>query len=211
MNTASPLPDDGVPVPFPSLIATLKVELTEADSLRSLTGRMAEGSEPAFREFHAAWFERLFRYVFVLMRGDEHAARDVTQETLLRVVRHIRIFECGDGFWSWLTCLARSAAADHGRKTSRYRRMLDRFAGAPSVPDQASPPDSEISDAIARGLGELSEEDRLLLQHKYAEGASVRQMADHAGLTESAIESRLARARRELRSIVFRLTRHETK
>lgn len=209
MDASRMLPDEGVPVLAPSLTAPPKVELSETDSLHSLTKRMAAGSEEAFREFHAAWFPRLFRYVFVLMRGDEHAACDVTQETLLRVVRHVRVFECSDGFWSWLTCLARSAAADHGRKASRYRRLLDRFAGqAPATDEPAA--DFEISETILRGLGQLGEEDRLLLQRKYSEGASVRQMADHAGVTESAIESRLARARRELRAIVFRLTRHET-
>ena len=212
MDAASMLPDEGVPSLAPSLTAPPKVEPSETESLRSLTKRMAEGSEAAFREFHAAWFPRLFRYVFVLMRGDEHAACDVTQETLLRVVRHVRLFECGESFWSWLTCLARSAAADHGRKSSRYRRLLDRFAGQTAARDEPAPaPDFEISNTIARGLDQLAEEDRLLLRRKYAEGASVRQMADHAGVTETAIESRLARARRELRSIVLRLTRDETK
>lgn len=211
---ASPhiLSDEGAPVLAPSLTVPAKVDPSEAGSLRSLTRRMAEGSEAAFREFHTAWFQRLFRYVFVLMRGDEHAACDVTQETLLRVVRHVRVFECGDGFWSWLTCLARSAAADHGRKSSRYRRLLDRFISQAASPEEpARDSDFEISDAITRSLGKLSEADRLLLQQKYSDGASVRQMADHAGVTESAIESRLARARRELRSIVFRLARHEDK
>lgn len=207
MDASSSLPDDRVPAlsALPSVAPPPPV--AESASLPSLTRRMAAGRDDAFREFHAAWFSRIFRYVFVLMRGDEHAACDVTQETLLRVVRHIRAFEAEDEFWGWLTCLARSAAADHGRKVSRYRRLLERFAGENI--GLASEPDSDLSTAIQHGLGQLGEADRLLLQQKYSGGASVRQLAASTGASEAAIESRLARARRELRSIVLRITGHE--
>lgn len=172
-------------------------------ALPVLTWRMAEGSEEAFREFHAGWFQRIFRYAFVLMRGNEAAARDVTQETLLRVVKHVRVFEGEDEFWGWLSCLARSAAADHGRKVSRYRRLLEKFSG--EARKEAPEPELDLEEMLLRGMGLLAEEDRDLLQQKYSEGASVRQMAGRAGVSETAIESRLARVRRELRAIVFRL------
>ena len=81
-------------------------------ALEGLTGRMVKGEEGAFAEFHDAYFSRLFRYALVLMRGDEHAARDVTQETLLRVVRYVRVFRSEQTFWDWLARLARTAAAD---------------------------------------------------------------------------------------------------
>src|ERR1051325_3867078 len=81
-----------------------------------LTRRLAAGEEAAFREFHVAYFDRLLRYLLVVARGDEDAARDALQETFVRVVRHAKRFDCEDAFWSWLTLLARSAAADGGRK-----------------------------------------------------------------------------------------------
>lgn len=199
------VPEEGVS-PLPPLALPVAGSAAEAGvpSLRDLTRRMAAGAEDAFREFHAAWFQRLFRYVFVLMRGDESAACDVTQETLLRVVRHVRGFEGAEEFWSWLTCLARSAAADHGRKVSRYRRLLEKFSGQtpPPLPELAL----DLEEILQRGLTQLPAEDRALLQQKYSEGATVREMAERAGISESAIESRLARARRELRVIIFRLT-----
>jgi len=174
----------------------------------TLTRRMAKGDEQAFREFHAAYFGRLFRYVLVLMRGDEHAARDVMQETLLRVVRHVRRFEEEVVFWDWLARLARSAGADHGRRASRYRRLLDGFARRPPEPIE-SMPDNESPTALSKGLDELDENDRALLARKYEEGLSVRELAALHGVTEEAIESRLARARRALREAVFRHLRHE--
>lgn len=201
----SSVPEEGITALPPSPIADAAAAGVGAPALSALTRRMAGGAEDAFREFHAAWFQRLFRYVFVLMRGNEAAACDVTQETLLRVVRHIRVFEGEDEFWGWLTCLARSAAADHGRKVSRYRRLLEKFSFTGESRAPVPEPEPDLDDTLQRGLAELAAEDRKLLQQKYSDGASVRQIADHAGVSESAIESRLARARRELRAIIFRL------
>lgn len=200
----SSAPEEGMSPLSPLAVPHVAGGATALPSLAALTRRMASGAEDAFREFHAGWFPRLFRYAFVLMRGNEAAACDVTQETLLRVVRHIRPFEGEDEFWSWLSCLARSAAADHGRKVSRYRRLLEKFSG--EAPAPVPEPDFDLSETLQRGMGQLAEEDRSLLQQKYSDGASVRQMADRAGVSESAIESRLARARRELRAIIFRQT-----
>jgi len=45
----------------------------------------------------------------VVTGGNEHAAREALQAALVRVVRHVRLFDAEDKFWSWLTVLARSA------------------------------------------------------------------------------------------------------
>ncbi len=78
----------------------------------ALTGGLAARDEEAFRQFHAAYFDRLLRYHLVIMRGDEHAAHEALQETFLRVVRPPRRCDDEEIFWSWLTVLARSAATD---------------------------------------------------------------------------------------------------
>ena len=176
--------------------------------LTGLTRRMARGEEMAFASFHEAYFPRLFRYVLVLMRGDEHAARDVTQETLLRVVRHVRVFDQEATFWAWLTCLARSAAADHGRRASRYRRLLDAFRPNVVVPRDFPAP-RDLEDTMSRALAQLPAAEAELLTRAYYEGTSVRVLATALHLSEAAVESRLVRARKILRQMVFRLLRHE--
>ncbi len=169
---------------------------------------MAAGEDAAFAEFHAAYFPRLFRYVLVLMRGDEHAARDVVQETLLRVVRHVRVFCTEPPFWDWLGCLARSAAADHGRRASRHRRLLDVFRlGRPTISVE---PDSDgLEEAVARALTNLPPEDADLLRRKYHDGATVRELASDLHLTEEAVESRLSRVRKALRDAAFLIFKHD--
>ena len=54
---------------------------------RELTAAMAGGSEAAYREFYENYFDRLFRHLLALKRGDETLARELVQRVLLRVVR----------------------------------------------------------------------------------------------------------------------------
>jgi RNA polymerase sigma factor (sigma-70 family) len=174
----------------------------------ALTTGLAAGNEEAFREFHAVYFDRLLRYILVVTRGEEEAARDALQETFTRVARHARRFDSEEIFWSWLTVLARSAALDGGRKRQRYWQTLTRYARSLFRAEISADPDEDFEEQllamVSRGLDGLSREDRDLVEGKYLRGESVRELASACGLTESAVESRLVRARRSLREKVLK-------
>ena len=95
--------------------------------LATLTRRMIAGDEMAWRIFHDAYFDRLWRYLLVVAAGNEDAAREALQIALVRVTRHLKFFQDEEIFWSWLTVLARSAFADERRKKRRYFSFLERF------------------------------------------------------------------------------------
>jgi RNA polymerase sigma-70 factor (ECF subfamily) len=179
------------------------VEIPPASPLALLSQRMAAGDEAAFAEWHGIYAARLFRYVLVLQRGDEHSAGDVLQETLLRVARHIRRFDEEHAFWAWLTKLARSAAADHGRKRSRYLRFLDLFRAQPPAP---GPPEPEtLAVALETALAQLPDADAALLRARYHEDLSQRDLAARLAISEEALESRMRRAHAALRTRAFRI------
>ena len=169
-------------------------------AVTTLTRRLVAGDEAAFREFHALYFDRLYYFLLVVTRGHEHAAQDALQETLLRVVRHVREFETEDAFWGWLKVIARNAARDGGRKRRRYLALLERFSfGRDPARDTAPPHDEQRLRAILdEALAEIDPADRALVEGKYLRGATVLELAQQAGLTEKAVESRLLRLRREL-------------
>jgi RNA polymerase sigma-70 factor, ECF subfamily len=182
-------------------------------SIAVLTNGLAMRGEEAFRQFHAEYFDRLFRYQLVLAHGDEDIARDALQETLLRVVRHARRFDDEQTFWSWLTVLARSAAVDGGRKRHRYWRMLAGYArllvGPTLRPDGSNDDLDHLDELLDRSLEELDPDGRVLTEAKCFRRTSVRELAARTGRTERAVESRLARARHELRKSILKKLHHE--
>ena len=91
---------------------------TSAD-VAELTRRLASHDEEAFREFHARYFDRLYQFLLVVARGQEHEAQEALQETLLRIARHARRFDDEDAFWCWLKAVARNA--EIGRASCRER------------------------------------------------------------------------------------------
>jgi RNA polymerase sigma-70 factor, ECF subfamily len=185
-------------------IATSAVETSdksaEVDRTGALTRLLARGDEAAFREFHLVYFDRLYQFLLVVTRGNEHAAQEALQETLVRVARYVRVFENDQVFWSWLKCLARSAARDAGRKQHRYAAMLDRFTRLwRPAPVERDIGKDLLQEKLADALDALEPVERHLIEQKYISGVSTKELAAETGLTEKAVDSRLLRLRRQLR------------
>jgi RNA polymerase sigma-70 factor (ECF subfamily) len=184
----------------------------ESLDVPALTRRMVAGDETAYRTFHDAYFDRLSRYLLVVTGGDEEAAREALQGTLVRMVRHVRVFPDDAVFWSWLTVLARSALSDQTRKRRRYLAFLDRFTRHSSVEqtlEEPDPADEELRALLDRNLAALPFDERDLLERKYFARESVRQIAEELHETEKAVESRLGRIRRKLKAALLQSLKHE--
>ncbi len=166
-----------------------------------MTRGLAAGDEGAFREFHALYFDRLYQFLLVVAHGQEDEAQEALQQTFLRLLRYARVFESEEVFWSWLKALARSAARDAGRKQHRYWALLQRFAlfRDTEIPAPESPEQDSLRATLDESLEELEAADRRLIEGKYLEGATVKELGAQTGLTEKAVESRLARLRQQLR------------
>jgi RNA polymerase sigma-70 factor (ECF subfamily) len=172
----------------------------------ALTRRMAAGDELAYRTFYDTYFNRLSRYLLVVTAGDEDAAREALQSALVRVVRHIKVFPSDTVFWSWLTVLARSALSDQSRKRRRYLAFLDRFTWHTRA--QSAAPDDPEADArlvtlLETSLQALPFDEQRLLEAKYFERRSVREIAEELKLSEKAVESRLGRIRHKLKAAIL--------
>jgi RNA polymerase sigma-70 factor (ECF subfamily) len=144
----------------------------------------------------------------VLARGDEARARDILQQTMIKVARHIRMFEEEEVLWRWLTVLARTSAADEGRKASRYFAFLERFRIAREMAGAPPAGESLADDAVQDAIAGLELEDRQMLERKYFERWSVREIAEDLDTTEKAVESRLTRLRAKLKKALSQ-ARHE--
>jgi len=173
---------------------------------------MVAGDEAAYRTFHEAYYPRLARDLLVVTNGDEDAAREALQAALVRVVRHIKVFDDETRFWNWLTVLARTAFADQRRKRSRYLAFLDRFtehARIEAAVAENGQADSRLLAALESGVRNLPAEDQTLVDRKYLGRESVRDIAGSLQTSEKAVESRLVRVRQKLRQATLAALKHE--
>jgi RNA polymerase sigma factor (sigma-70 family) len=204
---------DASPAQVITAASTALATTAAPNAVAELTTRLRAGDEAAWREFHDTYCHRLLRYLLVVTRGEEDLAHNALQGAFLRAVRHARRFDSEAALWSWLTVLAVSAVRDERRKHQRYRSFLGRWFTWLSVspPDPAPVArDQELHSLLADALAALPAGDAGLVQSKYFEDQSVRDIAAALGTTEKAVESRLTRIRARLRHDLLSRLRHES-
>jgi len=145
----------------------------------------------------------IWRFALARLGADDHAARDVVAETFLAAIRGAsRLPSATESVAAWLMGIARHKLADHCRRQLRNSVVCRQFAE--SSGQQHDGPlklllQDERRTAIFRALAELPDEERLVLEWKYLEDRSVRDIATQLSRTEKAVESILYRARIAMR------------
>jgi len=160
----------------------------------------------AWHTFYNAYFDRLWRYLLVVAAGNEDAAREALQGTLVRVTRHVKVFPDENVLWSWLTVLARSALADETKKRRRYFSFLDRFTRHARVENDGAnerQTDERLQGLLERHVALLPPDERDLVEQKYFARRAVREIAKELQTTEEAVESKLSRLRKKLKNAVL--------
>ncbi len=172
--------------------------------------RLAAGHDAALgalMERHAGpLFGFLCRFV-----QDEEAAHDLAQETFVRVYRHRTEFRTGQRFSPWLFTLAGNLARNHLRSRARRPEVpLDDPLHPVTLPaDPGARPDEEAqsaerSAAVRAAVADLPPELREAVALCELDDQSLADAALVAGTTVKAIESRLYRARQQLRQRLAR-------
>src|SRR5215212_1086772 len=181
-----------------------------AVSLLALTTGLAQGSDAAWSEFHRDYGPGIFRQLLAATRGDHDLASEALQQTYLRVARSVRACDSEAMFTGWLRVVARSVLLDCWRRRRSFWQMLQRRHADPSDAPSLSPADEDRAiTCLEAVLVNLDAEDRTLLEAKYFSGNDVRTLAEKLMISPKAAESRLTRARAELRRrMIEALARH---
>ena len=150
---------------------------------------------------HARWL----RMVIAARSGDISAVDEIFQEISLAVVKQNADVP-DEKTAPWLYRVAVRQSLLHRRRLGRQRRLRTGFARArPADVDDAADPlvwllSDERRQLIRRAVGQLNSKDVELLLLKYTEDWSYHELAAHLGISHSAVETRLHRARQRLRA-----------
>ena len=170
----------------------------------ALTRAIQRGDQAAFERIYRAIFAPLYRYLLVRSGGREQDSQEALQETLLRVARHMKRFDGPVDLWNWIRCIARNILIDQGRKARRQPLSLRLV---PEV-DPIQAPDEredllELTRHLDHCLEKLDPAERSLVRGRYLEAKGHAALALEHGLSPKAVESRLARIRRKLKSLMI--------
>ncbi|MCC6904986.1 MAG: sigma-70 family RNA polymerase sigma factor [Anaerolineae bacterium] len=173
------------------------------DTDQELVVLALRGDQEAFAEL----VERYQRAVFNLtyrMLGEAGEAEDAAQEAFLRAYQHLDRYDHARSFKTWLLSIASNYCIDRIRKRRLIWLSLDEpLPPHPALMSQEAGPERRaIEDerhALIQGLlDRLAPEYRAAVVLRYWYDMSYVEIADMLDTTESAIKSRLFRARQAL-------------
>lgn len=160
-----------------------------------LLQHVREGHTDSLGLLVARWEQPLFRFVYRFLPTHDDA-RDICQETFLRVLKQAHRFRQGSRFSTWMYQIALNLCRDHARRKRRWSLLVDDTRELPERAAQAdaSPAPAERREttaAVRRALDRLTPEQREVVILKEFEGLKFREIAALLSCPESTAKSRL--------------------
>lgn len=140
------------------------------------------------------------------LTGNDRDAEDVAQEACLRAFKFFSGFRGGDAR-SWLLTIVRRTAWTWIRRNRQHEEAVEFDEELHGGEDESANPEATLTragdvDTVRRALEALPALFREALVLRELEGCSYKEIADIAGVPVGTVMSRIARARRQLQTIL---------
>lgn len=179
----------------------------------SLIARLRAGEMDAFAELVNQYQPMIFSLIRRIMRDDEEA-RDITQETFLKIYRHFSHFRGESSLKTWIFRVAINQAHNSRRWWRRRRRdetsslddsANDRAPISTRLVSQTGTPESqaiaqERRQQLERALSGLKQDFRVAVILRDIEGLAYEEIAEILEISIGTVKSRIARGREMLRA-----------
>ena len=175
--------------------------------VRAMTRGIRDGREDAFDAFYSGYADRMYRYLLVSTKGDEERARDVLQDALLRVVRHLPPLDAPEDLWRYLSVIMRSALVDQARRSSRHPGST--LSGAEPAAGSEERAGDRMFTLLHDALAALPADDRRIVEEHYFRGSSQAEIAARIESSLKGLAMRFSRLRRRMRAYILEGLRRE--
>ena len=175
-----------------------------------LVRRIRHGSRPAFHDLVDRYADYLFGLAVSLV-GNPADAEDLVQETYAGAFRGLRSFRGRSSIKTWLARILVRQAARHHRTRAR-RKVIPMDVDLAVVEQQSVPssaPSADVRMDVRAAICSLSAAHREVIVFRELKGFSYDEIAEVLSVPRGTVESRLFRARRELKGLLKEYLSHE--
>ncbi len=176
---------------------------------KRLVRQLLAGDRRAFDRFFEENFARLYRFAMVRLSDDPEGAREVVQIVLTRAVRKMSTYRAESALFTWLCAICRNEISDWLSRQGRYRDHIVLVEDFPEIQAAVDSFQAPLEDSPERhyqrveslrliqvALDRLPAKYGNVLEWKYVEGHSVKEIATRLEIGTEATQSLLARAKR---------------
>lgn len=178
--------------------------------------RLTNGHDSALNDLMERHANKLFHYLLRSLQNEEDAS-DLAQETFAKVYQNRTKFDERQKFTTWLYAIASNLVRDRYRWRSRHPQvsldaeneeigtiLKDDLQTAEATPDEKLASDERAA-AVREAIGALPEELRQPLILAVYQGMSQADIATILQCSVKAVETRIYRARQQLRTPLSQL------
>ncbi|MGQ0428931.1 MAG: RNA polymerase sigma factor [Gammaproteobacteria bacterium] len=175
---------------------------------RAVARRILGGDEAAFQELFESFFPRLYRFALARLHGDAETARDVVQQTFCNAIESLDRYRGEAALYTWFCQICRNVLADHFRRKGlgaprmvlledqpNVRAILEALTAPATDEPETGAWQAQVHRIVEATLDSLPGRYGDVLEWKYLDGLSVREIAARLHVGEKAAESLLGRAR----------------
>jgi len=179
-----------------------------------LVERYLAGEEGRFRELVERYEGRIINFIQRSI-GDRERAHDLSQETFIRVYRHLDRFDTTKKFSTWIYTIASNLAKNELRNRSRnpvvlYQTLTSTWEDDHrplQFEDSSMQPDDmfrkrHLAELVERAAEELPDHHREVFILREIEGKSYEEIAEITNTQLGTVKSRLNRARNRFAQII---------
>lgn len=160
-----------------------------------LLERARRGDREAAGALIEASYRTIYASLFRLTGGDAELAADLTQETYRRAWSALPRFAGGARFSTWVYRIAYNAYLNHVRRPRRLLELSDERPVEDPQPGPEQAADERLEgERLRRAVLALPDDLRFTVSARYWGEHSVREIAEHLGLTAAAVRKRLKKA-----------------
>ncbi len=155
------------------------------------------GDQSAFQRIVELYQGPVYNLAYRMLNNAQDA-EDAAQEIFLRVYTKLTMYDQGRKFSTWLFSVASNHCIDRLRRRRPIVPLDDLAFGLPSKEDgpERYALRSELKDVVQEALNTLPDHYRLVAILRYWNDLSYNEIVEVTGLSESAVKTRLHRARK---------------
>lgn len=174
---------------------------------QELVLQVLDGDQQAFSDLVERYQKSVYNLTYRML-GNAGEAEDAAQEAFLRAYQHLKRYDPSRSFKTWVLSIASNHCIDRIRKRRLTWLSIDEpLPHHPALNSNAPLPETSAVDGernamIQALLEELEPDYRMAVVLRYWYDMSYTEIAEAMDTTESAIKSRLFRARRMLADIM---------
>ena len=168
----------------------------------SLTRSLKAGDASAIEVFYREYFEEMYRQAQRVSGADEQTCLDVVQDSMLKMLRCIRVMDSHQHLIAWTRKLVMTVSIDYLRSRQRHLRFISRVASTETSGESLE----ELERVQARllwleeSLDRLDPDSRRLLTMRYHWRWTLQRIAQSLGLKIGTVDGRIRRLVDQLRT-----------